>query len=120
MDRQLPETARILAVKGAQLIVVPAWGMAGEMNVVMMRTRAYENGVHVAFVHPKRCLIIDPDGTVIAQDTAAGDEIVSASITLRDPGRHGPISVAAPTSTANCCRPNRGRRFRSIRDPADR
>ena len=67
MDRQLPETARILAIKGAQLILVPAWGMCGEMNDVMMRTRAYENGVHVAFVHPKRCLIIDPTGAVIAR-----------------------------------------------------
>jgi predicted amidohydrolase len=96
MDRQFPETARILAVKGAQFIAVPAWGMAGEMNDVMMRTRAYENGVHVAFVHPKRCLIIDPDGSVIAQDSGVGDEIVSASITLRPAGTHGPIQRRRP------------------------
>src|SRR5262249_29687315 len=64
-DRQLPETSRILAIKGAQLILVPAWGGYGEMNDVMMRTRAYENSVFVAFVHPKRCLFIDPRGNVI-------------------------------------------------------
>ena len=78
MDRQLPETSRILAVKGAQLILVPAWGMCGEINDVMMRTRAFENGVHVFFVHPRRCLIIGPDGTVIAQDAGEGDEVVTA------------------------------------------
>src|SRR6478672_3550846 len=68
LDRQLPETSRILAIKGAQMILVPSYGGYGEMNDVMMRTRAYENGVYVAFVHPKRCLIIDPKGTVIAKD----------------------------------------------------
>lgn len=96
MDRQLPETSRILAVKGAQLILVPAWGMYGEMNDVMMRTRAYENGVHVAFVHPKRCLIIGPDGTIIAQDGRDGDEIVAARITLRDGRMPSPINQRRP------------------------
>jgi len=84
MDRQLPETARILAIKGAQIILVPAWGMHGEMNDILMRVRAYENGVFVAFVHPKRCLIIDPGGVVLAQDHGAGDEIVMARIHLND------------------------------------
>jgi predicted amidohydrolase len=95
MDRQLPETARILALKGAQLILVPAWGMTGELNDAMMRTRAYENGVHVAFVHPRRCLIIDPSGTILAEDTGGCDEIVSARITLRKPGL-GPIRRRRP------------------------
>ena len=96
MDRQLPETSRILAVKGAQLILVPAWGMYGEINDVMMRTRAFENGVHVLFVHPRRCLIIDPDGTVIAQDKGNGDEVVTAHVTLSPSGTHGPIRRRRP------------------------
>ncbi len=96
MDRQLPETSRILAVKGAQLILVPAWGMCGEINDVMMRTRAFENGVHVFFVHPRRCLIIGPDGTVIAQDAGEGDEVVTARVTLVPPGSHGPIRRRRP------------------------
>jgi predicted amidohydrolase len=82
--RQLPETSRILAIKGAQIILVPAWGMHGELNDVMMRVRAYENGVFLAFVHPKRCLIIDPRGKILAQDHGAGDEIVTARIHLSD------------------------------------
>jgi predicted amidohydrolase len=96
MDRQLPETSRILAIKGAQLILVPAWGMYGEINDVMMRTRAYENGVHVVFVHPERCLIIDCAGTVIAQDRGAGDEIVAARITLCDSGTRSAIRHRRP------------------------
>lgn len=95
MDRQLPETSRILAVKGAQLILVPAWGGYGEMNDVMMRTRAYENGVFVAFVHPKRCLIIDPRGTVLAQNTGEGEQIVTARVKL-EPRPSGPIRYRRP------------------------
>jgi predicted amidohydrolase len=82
-DRQLPETARILALRGAQFILVPAWGGYGEMNDVMMRTRAYENGVWLAFVHPKRVLIIEPGGKIIAQNKTEEDEIVMERIVLR-------------------------------------
>ena len=96
MDRQLPETSRILAVKGAELILVPAWGMCGEINDVLMRTRAFENGLHVLFVHPRRCLIIGPDGTVIAQDAGKGDEVVTAQVTLSPPGTYGPIRRRRP------------------------
>jgi deaminated glutathione amidase len=96
MDRQLPETSRILALKGAQLILVPAWGMYGEINDIMMRTRAFENGVHVLFVHPKRCLIISPDGTIIAQDQGNGDEVVTAQVTLCPSGTYGPIRRRRP------------------------
>lgn len=82
MDRQLPETSRILAIKGAQIIFVPAWGMHGEINDVVMRARAFENGVYVAFVHPRRCLIVDPSGQVVGQDRGVDDEIVTARISL--------------------------------------
>jgi 5-aminopentanamidase len=82
-DRQLPETARVLALKGAQFLLVPSWGGYGEMNDIMMRVRAYENGVWLAFVHPNRTLIIDPKGKVVAQNQGEGDQIVTASITLR-------------------------------------
>ena len=97
IDRQMPETSRILAIKGAQLILVPAWGGFSEMNDTMMRTRAYENGVHVAFVHPKRCLFIDPSGKIIAQDKPGdGDQIVTARIRLKDEGPIGPIQFRRP------------------------
>ncbi|MBK5291408.1 MAG: carbon-nitrogen hydrolase family protein [Acidobacteriia bacterium] len=81
-DRQLPETARILALKGAQLILVPAWGSYGETNDIMMRVRAYENGVWLAFVHPKRCLIINPSGKIVAKDAGEFDQVVMGKIDL--------------------------------------
>jgi predicted amidohydrolase len=82
-DRQLPETARILALKGAQFILAPSWGGYGELNDIMMRVRAYENGVWLAFVHPKRCLVVDPRGIVMASNKGEGDQIVTALIRLR-------------------------------------
>ncbi len=87
-DRQLPETARILALRGAQFIIVPAWGGYGEINDIMMRVRAYENGVWLAFVHPKRCLIIDPRGKVIAKDAGEFDQVVIATIRINPDSRH--------------------------------
>lgn len=80
-DRQVPEAARLLAIKGADVLFVPAWGGFGEMNDLMMRVRAYENGVYLAFVHPRRALLIDPSGTVLAADTGEHDQIVLATIT---------------------------------------
>lgn len=105
LDRQLPETARILAIKGAQLILNPSYGMYGEMNDVMMRTRAYENGVYVAFVHPKRCLIIDPKGTVIAKDDGTGDQVVYARIKLDSRVGSGPIRARRPGIYSEILRP---------------
>ncbi|MBS1828744.1 MAG: carbon-nitrogen hydrolase family protein [Acidobacteria bacterium] len=84
-DRQLPETSRILAIKGAQLLIVPAWGSFGDMNTAMMRTRAFENGVWVAFVHPQQFLLIDPRGKIVAQDNGEkGDQLVFGRVTLDD------------------------------------
>lgn len=96
LDRQLPETSRILAIKGAQVILVPSYGMYGEINDVMMRTRAYENGVYVLFVHPRRCLIIDPKGAIIAKDDGGGDQIVYGRIRLDERVGSGPIRSRRP------------------------
>jgi predicted amidohydrolase len=95
-DRQLPETARILAVKGAEIILVPAWGGYGEMNDAMMRTRAFENGVWVAFVHPQRALIVDPRGSVVAKDDGTGDQIVQARIKIDERVGRGAIRSRRP------------------------
>ncbi|MCC7499771.1 MAG: carbon-nitrogen hydrolase family protein [Bryobacterales bacterium] len=96
LDRQLPEPARILAIEGAQLILIPSYGGYGEMNDAMMRTRACENGVYVAFVHPKRCLIVDPKGTVVAKDEGGGDQVVLAKIRLDERIGRGPIRARRP------------------------
>ena len=44
-DRRWPETARTLTLKGARVIFNPTYGMHGDLNLCMMRTRAYENGI---------------------------------------------------------------------------
>jgi len=95
-DRQLPESARILAIKGAQMILVPAWGMNNETNEIMMRVRAYENSVWVVFVHPERVLVIDPGGRIVAQDNRAGDEVVTAKIRIDAKVGRGPIRHRRP------------------------
>jgi len=104
-DRQLPETARILSIKGAQLILTPAWGASGEMNDAMMRTRAFENSVWVLFVHPKRCLIINPLGTIVAQDNGNGDQIVKARIELDERMGKGAIRSRRPDVYREILRP---------------
>ena len=95
-DRQLPETSRILAIKGAQFILVPAWGAFGELNDAMMRTRANENSVFVAFVHPKRVLFISPRGAVIAKDSGENDQVVTARIEIDEKVGSGPIRDRRP------------------------
>ena len=66
------------------------------MNDIMMRTRAYENGVYVVFVHPKRCLVIDPKGNIIAKDGGVGDQVITARIQLDDRVGRGLIQSRRP------------------------
>ena len=108
-DRQMPETARILALKGAQMILVPAWGGYGEMNDMMMRVRAYENGVWLAFVHPKRCLIIDPKGTVVAKDKGEFDQVVMATIRINPTAKQPLLDRRRPELYEELARPRKAR-----------
>ncbi|MFX0103657.1 MAG: carbon-nitrogen hydrolase family protein [Candidatus Hodarchaeota archaeon] len=52
-DRQVPETARILAIKGAQVIFNPSatGNYARGWNTRLLQTRAYENGCFVVSVN---------------------------------------------------------------------
>jgi predicted amidohydrolase len=97
-DRQLPETTRILAIKGAQMVLVPAFGLGiEEINEdIMMRTRAYENGVYVAHVHPKNTFVVDPSGSIIAQNRGEAEGIVLTKITLDGRIGKGPIVHRRP------------------------
>jgi len=76
-DRQLPEPARIMATKGAQILIVPAYGSYTDehgWNTIMMRTRAYENRFPVIFCNPYQSLIIDRNGNI--KSIGNGGEIV--------------------------------------------
>ncbi len=66
-DRRWPETARALRLQGARLILNPTYGMSGDLNEAMMRTRSYENQCFIAFTHPRQSLLTDPAGRVVAK-----------------------------------------------------
>jgi predicted amidohydrolase len=81
-DRRFPEVPRILALKGARTLIVPADGRDGERNEALMRTRAWENSVWVVYVRQNQALVINPSGKIIARDKGNGDELVLARIDL--------------------------------------
>jgi len=67
-DRRWPETSRTLTLQGARVIFNPTYGMHGDLNLCMMRTRAYENGIYIVFTHPGQSLITDPRGRVVCNN----------------------------------------------------
>ncbi len=81
-DRRFPEVSRILALKGAQVLLIPAYGTDGERNEALLRTRAWENSVWVVYVRQNQALVINPSGKIIARDRGKGDELVVARIDL--------------------------------------
>ncbi len=81
-DRRFPEVPRILALKGAQILLIPAYGNDGERNEALLRTRAWENSVWVIYVRQNQALVIKPNGKIIARDHGTGDELVFARIEL--------------------------------------
>jgi predicted amidohydrolase len=54
-DRRFPEVPRILALKGAQVLLIPAYGRDGKRNEALLLTRAWENSVWVVYVRKIRC-----------------------------------------------------------------
>jgi len=67
-DRRWPETARTLTLQGARVIFNPTYGMHGDLNLCMMRTRSYENGIFIVFTHPGQSLITGPSGAVVCNN----------------------------------------------------
>lgn len=66
-DRRWPETARVLRLKGAGIILIPSYGMWHLENEWWMRTRSYENENFIAFVHPNVAFVSDPKGQIVAK-----------------------------------------------------
>jgi predicted amidohydrolase len=111
-DRRWPEHMRVLRLGGAEMILNPSWGWYGEGNTAIMRTRAYENGVPVCFVHPRQALVCLPDGNVgaVLESNLPGvlvheldlkdnvparrtaDKAGSHPVQNRRPGLYGPIA----------------------------
>lgn len=93
-DRHFPEYMRALAINGADLVVVPQAGAAGEWPEGLyegeMRVASFQNGYFTALcnrVGREDCLdfsgesfVVAPDGTVIARARQGVDEILYADI----------------------------------------
>ena len=84
-DRRFPEVARILALKGFQMLILPAYGTDGERNEALLRTaRAWENSVWVVYAKQNQALIINPSGKIVARDEGDHDQLVFAKISIDD------------------------------------
>ncbi len=81
-DRRWPETVRSLTLQGARIIMNPTYGMHGELNLCMMRTRAYENGIYIAFTHPGQSLITGPRGNIVCNNKDANQTFTVTEIDL--------------------------------------
>jgi predicted amidohydrolase len=66
-DRRWPESIRTLRLKGAQICLMPTYGMWHLDNEWWMRTRSYENQMFVCFTHPQVALITNPKGGIDAK-----------------------------------------------------
>jgi hypothetical protein len=69
----------------------------------MMRTRAFENSVWVAFVHPQRCLVINPRATscpATPSAAASPSSTATPSNSRRVPHRAPAISSNSRSPTA--------------------
>ncbi len=82
-DRRWPETARTLRLKGAKLILNPTYGMHGEQNEWMMRTRGYENQCFIAFAHPEVAFVVDPKGGLVAKDDSKKPSVLVCDVDLK-------------------------------------
>ncbi len=92
-DLEFPETARLLALDGAQIILVPTANMEpyARHQAVYLAARAMENGVYLACANQVgrdevyryfgESAVVDPDGNVLAR-AGAEEELVLAEIDL--------------------------------------
>ncbi len=98
-DTLLPEPARCLALNGAELILAPFGASTTEGGIWehMIITRAFENGAYVAacnavgdlklpdgdgFTLGGKSIIVDPEGSIVAEAEAAGETIVYGDLGL--------------------------------------
>ncbi|MBS0001322.1 MAG: carbon-nitrogen hydrolase family protein [Cyclobacteriaceae bacterium] len=73
-DVTFPETARALAVKGAEIIFLPIWGG----NLVLTRARAIENQVYlVSSTYDMKSAIFDLEGEILEEATDKKPVIVA-------------------------------------------
>ena len=83
-DRRWPETIRTLRLKGAEVVLMPTYGMWHLDNEWWMRTRSYENEMFVCFTHPNVALITGPKGGVDAKLQSNVPDVLVHEIDLNE------------------------------------
>ena len=81
-DRRWPESVRALRLQGAEVCLMPTYGMHHLDNEWWMRTRSYENGMYICFTHPSEALITDPDGQIAAKYAGNVPDVLVHTIDL--------------------------------------
>lgn len=90
-DRQFPETSRLLALKGAQILLIPGHSpQVDRINEdVMLRVRAFENNLFVVWTNPFNTLVANPEGEIIAQNVVREEEgVIFARLDLTQRSDH--------------------------------
>ncbi len=91
-DLYTPLFDRVLALKGAEIIIDPSqmWGGSGRLNETMLRARAADNSVWVACAHwntsdpSLRSVIVDPYGQLVAASQYQHNGVIAYDISLDD------------------------------------
>jgi predicted amidohydrolase len=95
-DRHYPEAMRALGLGGAELVVIPQAGAAGEwpegMYEAEVRTAAFQNGYFVALCNrvgqeetltfAGESFVVDPEGRIAARARGDGEELLLCEIDL--------------------------------------
>ncbi len=108
-DRRWPESIRTLRLNGAEICLMPTYGMWGDDNEWWMRTRSYENQMFICFTHPNVSLITNPRGKVEAKLESNATDVLIHTIDLalvheenhlenRRPDLYGPLTDTAHRS----------------------
>jgi predicted amidohydrolase len=56
--------------------------MHDERNLCMMRTRAFESELYIAFTHPGQSLVVDPNGMVVANEERESERYAITDVDL--------------------------------------
>lgn len=88
-DREMPESARILMLNGAEVVLVPNAWQIGPRRAAQLKTRAFENAVAVAMANyaslpfDGNSLAFDASGKSLVEPvTAGGEKVQIAPINL--------------------------------------
>ena len=93
-DRRPPENARVLALQGAQFIVVPAYGKRSTPldEDILMQARAQENGVYMIYTTPYNAVAVDPEGEIYSKVSGPASELMFARVDL-NPAKLGDRAI---------------------------